>query len=83
MKIKNIKVKIKENSIPIFIKTPFITLDNALKYSNIVSSGGQAKILISEGQISVNNEVCLMRGKKLRDGDTFSYNNQIFEIKSE
>ncbi len=83
MKIKSIKVKIKENGIPVLINTPFITLDKALKYSDIVSSGGQAKILISEGQISVNNEVCLMRGKKLRDGDTFSYNNQVFKIKSE
>lgn len=54
----------------ITINTDFIKLDSLLKFANLVSSGGEAKILISEGQVSVNGEVCLQRGKKIRRGDT-------------
>jgi len=53
------------------INTDYITLDAALKFSGSASTGGEAKILISNGDISVNGEVCLMRGKKLRAGDRF------------
>ncbi|HHT21257.1 MAG TPA: RNA-binding S4 domain-containing protein [Tissierellia bacterium] len=51
------------------IKTEFIKLDGLLKYSDIVPSGGLAKILIQDGYVSLNGEVCLMRGKKIRPGD--------------
>jgi ribosome-associated protein len=54
------------------IKTDYITLDAALKFSGIASTGGEAKLLISNGEISVNGEKCLMRGKKLRLGDRFA-----------
>lgn len=53
----------------ITIKTPFIRLDQLLKLSGLVSSGGEAKVLILEGQVSVNGQVCNMRGKKIREGD--------------
>jgi ribosome-associated protein len=56
----------------ISISTEFIKLDALLKFANLVSSGGEAKILISDGQVKVNGEVCLMRGKKIRPGDTVS-----------
>jgi len=57
----------KEKSIS--IKTEFIKLDALLKYADIVGSGGEAKVLIQDGAVSVNGEVCTMRGKKIRPGD--------------
>lgn len=44
----------------------FIKLDALLKFANLVSSGGEAKIRIAEGEVRVNGDVCTMRGKKLR-----------------
>ena len=52
------------------IETEFIKLDALLKFANLVSSGGEAKIRIAEGEVLVNGEICTMRGKKLRYGDT-------------
>ena len=66
-------VKKKENSIPVAITTEYIKLQDAMKYANIVYSGGEAKQLIQEEQVKVNGEVCTMRGKKLYPGDTFTY----------
>ena len=52
------------------IETEFIKLDALLKFANLVSSGGEAKIRIAEGEVLVNGEICTMRVKKLRSGDT-------------
>lgn len=54
----------------ILIHTDFIKLDAMLKFAGLVETGGEAKLLIQQGQVQVNGEVCTMRGKKLRDGDT-------------
>ena len=62
------------------ISTEFIKLDAFLKYASAVSSGGEAKILIAEGEVLVNGEVCTMRGKKLRSGDKFSFMGSNFVI---
>ena len=62
------------------IKTEFIALDAALKYANLCSTGGEAKVRILEGDVRVNGEVCLQRGKKLRPGDRFSLDRHVFEI---
>ena len=56
--------------IKLSIKEEFIRLDSALKLAGLVSTGGQAKIFIQNGDVLVNGEECLMRGKKLRLGDT-------------
>ena len=53
----------------IIITTEFIKLQDLLKFANIVSTGGEAKIIIQEGEVKVNGEVCTMRGKKIRPGD--------------
>lgn len=67
-------VKKKEpNTTPVSIHTEFIKLQDAMKYANIVYSGGEAKQLIAEEQVKVNGEICTMRGKKLYPGDTFSF----------
>ena len=54
----------------ILIHTDFIKLDALLKFAGLVETGGEAKLLIQQGQVQVNGEVCTMRGKKLRGGDT-------------
>ncbi len=58
----------------------FIKLDALLKFANLVSSGGEAKILIADGQVLVNNEICTQRGKKLRSGDIISLANETVVI---
>lgn len=64
----------------ITISGEFIKLDALLKFANLVSSGGEAKIRIAEGEVLVNGEPCLMRGKKLRTGDTVTLNGESIEI---
>ena len=73
-------VKKKDTSIAVAISTEFIKLQDAMKYANIVYSGGEAKALIQEGAVSVNGEECTMRGKKLRPGDKFSFNGETYLI---
>ena len=58
------------------IKTEFIKLGALLKYASLVSSGGEAKMLIQDGQILVNGEICTMRGKKIRSGDRVSFGDK-------
>lgn len=52
------------------ITTEFIKLDSFLKLAALVQTGGQAKIIIADGLVKVNGEVCTQRGKKLRKSDT-------------
>ena len=58
------------------ITTEFIKLDALLKFASLVSSGGEAKALIQDGQVLVNGEVCTMRGKKIRPGDSVEVGGQ-------
>lgn len=51
------------------IKTEFIKLDQFLKFVNWVSSGGEAKLVISNEEVKVNGETETRRGRKLRPGD--------------
>lgn len=51
------------------IETEFIKLDSLLKFSGAAETGGRAKELVTGGLVSVNGEVCTMRGKKIRAGD--------------
>lgn len=62
------------------IDTEFIKLDALLKFANLVSSGGEAKIRIAEGQVQVNGAPCTMRGKKLRPGDTVTLDGERVRI---
>ncbi len=62
------------------ITTEFIRLDSLLKLAGMVSTGGQAKIMISEGIAAVNGEQCFMRGKKLRTGDIVEFEGEKVEI---
>jgi len=46
------------------INTDYIKLDQLLKLANVVPTGGQAKLMIGEGRVKVNGNVCLQRGEK-------------------
>ena len=67
---------------PLSIRTEFIKLDQALKFSGVAETGGHAKELIEKGAIRVNGEVCLSRGKKLYPGDSFEYKDFRFVVAS-
>ena len=62
------------------IRTEFIKLQDLLKFAAAVSTGGEAKILIQEGDVTVNGEVCTMRGKKCRAGDVIELDGQSVEV---
>ena len=62
------------------ITTEYIKLQDAMKLANAAETGGEAKLLIQEGQILVNGEICRMRGKKLRPGDRFVCGSQTYQI---
>ena len=64
----------------ISIDTEYIKLDSMLKFAAAVGTGGEAKFVISEGMVTVNGEVCTMRGKKLRAGDVVDFQGMEFEI---
>ncbi len=51
------------------IVTESIRLDQLLKYCGLAETGGHAKEIVAEGVISLNGEICRMRGKKIRPGD--------------
>ncbi len=67
----------------ISINTEYIKLDQFLKYANIVESGGVAKIIIQDGLVKVNGEVCTQRGKKVRVNDTVEFENSKFIVTEE
>ena len=75
-----VKKKNPNEKIPVVISTEFIKLESAMKLANILPSGGTAKLVIQEGYVKVNDEVCTMRGKKLYPGDTFTYEGQTYLI---
>ena len=68
-----VTVKRKVNVQDVPITTEFIKLQDAMKLINLVESGGEAKLLIQEGQVLLNGEVCTQRGRKLRPGDSFTF----------
>ena len=63
------------------IREEYIRLDSALKLASVVSTGGHAKMVIQDGQVTVNGEICTMRGKKLRTGDEVEYERIIYKVK--
>jgi len=63
------------------ITTPYITLEQCLKFMGLCSTGGEAKNLILDGFATVNGEICTMRGKKLREGDTVIFNGNEITVK--
>jgi ribosome-associated protein len=61
--------------------SPGITLGQALKASNLVGSGGEAKVLVQTGEVRVNGEVETRRGRQLREGDVVEVGDERLEIR--
>ena len=64
----------------ITITTEFIKLDSFLKFCGAAYTGGEAKEAVIYGEVKVNGEVCLQRGKKLYEGDTVEFNGNIYKV---
>ena len=64
------------------IKDEYIKLGQAMKLAGMVGSGVEAKVVIQDGQVLVNGEVELQRGKKLHPGDIFSFNGEEAQIQA-
>ena len=62
------------------ITTDFIKLDSFLKFCGAVYTGGEAKEAVIYGEVSVNDEVCLQRGKKLFEGDIVTFNGISYRV---
>jgi ribosome-associated protein len=60
----------------ITITTEYIKLQDLLKFANLVETGGMAKECIQGGAVTVNGEICTMRGKKIRPGDTVLFEGE-------
>jgi ribosome-associated protein len=64
----------------IYIEPPYIKLEQALKLAALVSSGGEAKILIQNNEVAVNAKICTQRGKKLFGGDKILFQAEEYEV---
>ena len=62
------------------IHTEWIKLQDFLKFCGAVQTGGEAKLLIQDGAVSINGEVCTMRGKKLHGGETVSLDGKTWQV---
>lgn len=78
----NVSVKKHEKEI-VKIHTDFIRLDAFLKFKGLAETGGHAKMLIQDGFIKVNNEICTARGKKIKNGDMVSFYGVDYQITNE
>ena len=63
------------------ITTEYIKLQDLLKFSTLTSTGGEAKILVQEGAVSGNGEICTQRGKKIRPGDEVQIADILLTVK--
>ncbi len=74
-----IKVKVApKKTVSKKIDTDFIKLDSFLKMCDAVQTGGHAKIVIQDGEVKVNGEICTSRGRKLKKGDTAEFERVIY-----
>ena len=62
------------------IDTEYIKLDSFLKAVNVVSSGGEAKLLIADGRVNVNGTAEVRRGRKLYPGDRVELAGRVFRV---
>ena len=62
------------------LRDEYIKLGQALKAANLVEDGVEAKLVIQDGLVKVNNEVDIRRGRKLYDGDVVSFDGQELRI---
>jgi len=76
-------MKVKVDGIrSIRIKGDYIKLDSLLKFASVASTGGEAKVLINNGDVFVGNEVCTSRGKKIKPGTIVRCGDDVMLVKS-
>lgn len=75
-----VQVRRSTKALPVEITTEYIKLESFLKLANAVESGGMAKNVIQDGEVFVNDEICTMRGKKLRNGDKVRFDGEIYVV---
>ena len=66
----------------IFIKDEYIKLGQALKLAGLAGSGVDAKFMIEDGIVTVNDEVELRRGRKVRPGDVIGLDGNEVKVSS-
>ncbi len=64
----------------ISITTEFIKLQDLLKFAGLTSTGGEAKLVILSGEVSVNDTLCQERGRKIRPGDLVTFRNYRLQV---
>ena len=64
----------------IFIDTEYIKLDNLLKLSGAFQTGGQAKLMVQNGAVKLNGEICTMRNRKIRSGDVVETDDIVIDV---
>lgn len=62
----------------VYFHTDFVKLQQLMKLANVVGQGSDAKVLIQEGYVKLNGEVCTMRGKKVYDGDIMEFEGESY-----
>lgn len=65
------------------VNPPYIKLEQFLKFASIAETGGMAKMMIADGIVEVNGEVCTMRGKKLHNADIVAVNFEDETVEAE
>ena len=81
MKVKVIrKSDIGKKPEKIRIETEYIKLDSFLKFCGATQTGGEAKLMIESGEVSVNGETVLQRGRKLRPGDVVDVSKRLYQV---
>ena len=64
----------------ITITTEFIKLQDLLKFANLVATGVEAKERVQAGEVTVNGEICTMRGRKIRPGDDVCFQGEHYTV---
>ncbi len=75
-----VRVKRKNEPLAVEIRTEYIKLQDFLKFTDAVPSGGIAKLVIQDGAVMVNGETELQRGKKLINGDVVAYEGNFWKV---
>lgn len=67
----------------ISIKSEYIKLDALLKFAGLAMTGGEAKLAVESGEVKLNGEVCRVKGKKIRPGDSVEYLGTVLSVVDE
>lgn len=63
------------------LQAEFIPLIQLLKATNLVQTGGEAQIVVTEGQVKYNGEVDFRKRLKVKSGDIVEFNGKKIQVK--